>query len=159
MSPKMLYHGSMFRQDELMPSFKRTGKLVRWDQTENNQYLYATTDKEEAIGLGFSSAVEKVYRLDEYHSDDQGGISLKIPNKAVTLQNLMRLDVFLYTIAYRQSDGWVLNNNEYNNLKTEYKTQRTITVFEKLEKIDVRKWMKTKNIKLVNGKNTNLPGW
>ena len=59
MQPSVLYHGSLYKQNELMPGFKRSGKLVQWDGIENNTYLYATTDQLEAISLGLGSALEK----------------------------------------------------------------------------------------------------
>ena len=43
-----------------------TGVEVKWDKTESNKWLYATTMMGEAVALGFASVIEKKYRLDRY---------------------------------------------------------------------------------------------
>ena len=150
MKPDFIYHGSMYQSAELMPGFKRSGKLVKWDKVENNMYLYATTNKEEAISLGFASAVEKVYGLDEYHTGEDNSISLKIAKKGITLNHLSDLEIYVYTIPVKHDDEWVLNNNHHNNINTEYKTTKTIMDIGRMEKIDVKKWLDSKKVNLIN---------
>lgn len=150
MKPDFLYHGSMYLAAELMPGFKRSGVLVKWDKIESNKYLYATTDKEEAKSLGFASAIEKIYGLDEYHTLEDGSISMKLRDAGVSLKDLGSLDVYVYTIPNKDDDHWVLNNNHFNNIENEYKTDRAIMHIGEVEKLDVVEWIKSKKIKIIN---------
>lgn len=145
MLPSTLYHGSAFWTKELKPGFKHTGIEVRWDQTESNHFLYATTDREQAIVLGFASAVEKKFGLDHFQSVGKT-ILLDVPRQphgyTVKEEQLYQLEVWLYTIVPTARDGWALNRNAHNQLTNEYKTQNTVRGIRGVEKIDVREWLK-----------------
>ena len=138
--PKKLYHGSAYHQTELMPGFNRTGRLVEWDKTENNKFLYATTDEYSAIELGFASSIEKKFTLNRFKSAAKA-LLIETPDKSLTVAELNKLDVFLYTITVNEEDGWVKNSNRHNGILTEFKTGRTITSIDNCKKIDVKTWL------------------
>lgn len=119
--PDYLYHGSAFKQGELIPGFQRSGELVRWDGCETNEWLYAADDRDAAIMLGISSAIEKKYKLDRYHFS---GRTITIEaSEPVTLKDIHSLQVFLYTIKADVKDGWMANYNTTNGITGEFKTQ------------------------------------
>lgn len=150
-NPVFLFHGSTFLQKELMPGFKRSHIEVRWDINESNHFLYATSSKKEAIALGFGSAIEKHFNLKHYSSHGDT-IKLEIFGTLPTKQYLSNLSVFLYTIQYSIKDKWVLNNNEYNGMTTEYKTENTISDnINTVTKVNLNAWLKTKKIIFNNG--------
>lgn len=125
--PSLLYHGSMYKQTELMPGFKRSGKLVKWDVCESNDHLYATTDPDEAILLGIGSALEKTFETTRYSYDETKRL-LKITcgDHPVTVNDLWNLEVYQYRIHGSDQDQWGFNYNLQNGIRTEFKTQSTI---------------------------------
>ena len=125
--PMYLYHGSAFRQQELKPGFAHTGELVKWDNSEDNTWLYASDDKDEAILLGISSAIEKAFKLDRYQCDTKAKKITITVSDDITIQDIHKLHVVVYTIKAVNEDGWMANFNPANNIKGEYKTQRHIT--------------------------------
>jgi len=146
----ILYHGSGYNQNELMPGYKRSGKLVQWDETESNEWLYATTSKATAITLGFCSKIEKIYDVKRCVTH---GNEIKITfynNRVPSKSELERLQVYLYTIEF--DNNWVSNSNKHNKLTTEYKTKSTIrsTIISK-EQVDMKEWLKDKRITLISG--------
>ena len=145
--PKTLYHSSNYiATSVLKPGFEYTGKLVEWDEGESNKYLYATTDKEAAISLGFASAIEHTYLLDGFHTDGDK-IEIESPAKNLSLTDLQKLKVQLYTIKVEVGQDWIKNNNLTNHLDTEYKTDNHITNFSRQE-VNMVEWLKDKNIKI-----------
>lgn len=148
-----LYHGSGYKQTELMPGFKRSGVLVEWDQTESNKYLYATTDMDTAIGQGFASAVEKLFKMNRF-SEKGHEILIEIEgDKIPSLEELQSVNVYLYTIDVRSFDEWEKVNNAVNGLETEYKTQHTIKDgLHSVEKVDLKKWLGSRHVKIIRGK-------
>lgn len=160
----LLYHGSGFDQDELMPGFLRSGKLVKWDETESNEWLYTTTDKQEAISQAFASMIEKTYESTAY-STEGNRIRIVFPKEVTpSVAELKKLVLFLYTIRLEDSDGWVKNNNEHNQIKTEWKTQAIIDrhIVHK-EQIDLHAWLANKQLDLQAGGRADqvngAPGW
>lgn len=141
--PPYLYHGSAYKQDELMPGFNRSGKLTEWDGTENNTWLYTSDSKDAAILLGIASAIEKKFLLDGYHTDEkkkQITIEMSKDAEPISPQDIYDLDVYIYTLRADGDDGWHLNANPQNNIKGEYKTQLTIEGnILRTEKLDVKK--------------------
>lgn len=146
-----LYHGSGYWQEELMPGFKRSGKVVKWDETESNEWLYATPSKEEAIAQGLASLLEKAYQIDHYESNGSvitivvdGG---RMPTRNEILQNV----VWLYKIEQRDCDGWEFVGNMFNGIKEEYKTTATIPVtIDDVECIHMGQWMASKTLVIKN---------
>lgn len=146
MIPTALYHGSAYWAKDLKPGFERSGEIVRWDDTEDNTYLYATTEREKAIVLGFASAIEKKFGLDRFqHIGDR--LILDIPRQphgyTVGEDQLRELEVWLYEIIPHTRDGWRLNKNEHNNMQnTEYKTKSTIRSIRSVTLVDVKSWLR-----------------
>lgn len=141
--PGYLYHGSMYQQSELMPGFKRSGQLVKWDGCEDNTWLYATADREEATLLGISSAIEKQAGLKRYsHVAGSKVINIEFYENPMTVDQIYRLPVHLYTLKGDKSDGWMANFNATNGMVSEYKTQQTVTGgVVRTEAIDVRNFL------------------
>lgn len=139
-TPAFLYHGSMYRQNELMPGFKRSGNLVKWDKIEDNTWLYTSSSRDEAIMLGISSAIEKNFLLSRYRYDEKSKvIEITLDEGSLTVEQIYKLPVYLYSIKADPEDGWIENYNPVNGLKGEFKTQRTIDKnILHVETIDVR---------------------
>jgi hypothetical protein len=142
-TPKTLYHGSLYKQTELMPGFKRSGKLTVWDGVESNLNLYTTTEREEAILLGIGSALEKTFNTDRYRTIE-GDIWI-YSQQPITLEQIYDLEIYLYTIPFRVSDGWVKNNNPYNDIDTEWLTRKTIRQI-KVERVDLKTFLKGRGV-------------
>lgn len=144
-----LYHGSGFKQTELKPGFMHTGVEVKWDKTESNKWLYATTVMGEAVALGFASVIEKKYKLDRYQFKDDT-VTIAFTGVLPTIEELGKLDVYLYHIAW-EPGVWVQVNNRHNKLINEYKTQAVIPS-ERIvlrEKVDLKDWLSRKKVKIV----------
>jgi hypothetical protein len=141
--PAFLYHGSMYQQSELMPGFKRSGTLVKWDGCEDNTWLYSTSDREEAILLGISSAIEKNAGLKRYaHTAGSQVINLEFYENPMSMEQIYRLPIYLYTVAGDKHDGWMPNYNASNGMVSEYKTQQTVSGgVARCEAIDVRSFL------------------
>lgn len=151
-TPHLLYHGSRFEQPELMPGFLRSGELVKWDETESNEYLYTTTDKNTAYELGFASSLEKEFDIDRFHVHK--GVIIIQTQERITDKMLEQLPVFIYTIPFLREDCWHKNSNDHNGLDTEYKTKNTIDNIHSCEQLDVKKWLCNFEVKI--GKNFPL---
>lgn len=150
MLPATLYHASAYRHSELMPGYKRSGKLVRWDNVETNEWLYASTELETVKALGLASAIEKKYQLDRFLFNGNT-LTLHFPvHTSVSLNQIKKLDVWVYTIATQEEDGWIENKNPVNSLDTEWKTQATISSIIHVEKLNVEAWLKDKHLEIRN---------
>lgn len=148
--PVVLYHCSGYLTEPLMPGIRHTGVLVRWDGNESNKFLYAVTDKEAAVDMGFASAVEKHFLLDHFVSDNATlklTISVRRGQK-VTIDDLAKLDLYLYFITPKPEDGWIHNHNKRNHLVGEYKTQRDV-YGAKSQKVDLRRWLSKQHVEIV----------
>lgn len=139
-TPEFLYHGSLFKQAELMPGFKRTNKITRWDKTESNIFLYASSVENTAIELGFASAIEKLFAVSHFHSQN-GKIEIET-NDTVTRDELTNVVVYLYKIRFNPKEGWLKNDNKHNGLTTEYKTPLDVYDIVSCEQVDIAKWLK-----------------
>lgn len=144
MTNQYLYHGSMYNQKELMPGFKRSGVEVKWDKTESNHFLYATTERSIAENLGFASAIEKKFHLKSFHC--KGDTLVAESDLNLTMEDLASLEVHIYTIEIKPDDNWVKNNNEHNRMDSEYKTKNTIENIEKTEPLNIVEWLKNKKV-------------
>lgn len=152
--PELLYHGSLYKQTELMPGFKRSGKLTVWDGVESNLNLYVSSDKRKAELLGIGSAVEKEFDSNRFIEID-GDIWI-FTDKPVELEEFLKLTIYVYTIPFRESDKWVKNNNPYNNIDTEWTTRNTVRNI-KVESVDIRKVMEGKVVTFTTAPpDTNL---
>lgn len=142
-TPKVLYHGSLYKQNELMPGIKRSGELTVWDGVETNQNLYATTDPKAAALLGIGSAVEKTFDSDRFIENDGNiWIFTKTP---IDIDKFFEMNVYRYIIPVRDKDGWRKNDNPYNNIDTEWITRKTIHDV-KCEQLDIREIMRGREV-------------
>lgn len=141
-----LYHGSGYQQDELKPGFMHSGEVVRWDTTESNEWLYATTVMEEAIAQGFASVVEKHYRLVRFQSSGNDVI-LIVEGRLPTRKELEELAVFLYKIDW-DTRIWVRVDNPHNDMENEYKTKSIIraAMIDSCQPVCMKQWLSRKNV-------------
>jgi hypothetical protein len=149
-----LYHGSMYLNEDgmLMSGFLRSGKLVKWDKTETNEWLYVIDNTEAVEGLGVASAIEKVFATKRY-TEKGNDIRIECYNdgKIFTIDDISKLDVYIYEIEHNVHDGWEYVNNEHNGINDEMKTKKKIT-FDNFYKLDVTKWLKDKNVSIIQSK-------
>ena len=145
--PHLLYHGSAFNDEELMPGYKRTGILVEWDETESNKFLYATTSKKEAIKLGLASSIEKTFKLNKFKTEGDS-IFIVIEGNELSYAKLCKLPLYVYTIRTTDRDGWVANNNEHNNMSDEWKTDQTIRGLAAIEHVDIKEFFKDYRVEI-----------
>lgn len=149
--PPYLYHGSAYKQEELMPGFKRSGELVKWDGTESNEWLYSADDKTEAIMLGISSAIEKKFPLDRYSYDEKRKTLTIEVSGELQKKDILDLTVWVYTIKADSDDGWMANWNVRNGMNGEYKTQRTIDKnIVRCEHVNIAEVLRHTQIKIVS---------
>lgn len=140
MSKDIIYHGSAYESKNIQPGFNISKKLINWDDTEDNTYLYATKDKTEAIILGFFSAIEKRY----------GGVGFHHKGKDLTIDiegddpKLNPFNIYLYECELTKD--WEIVNNKVNTLQDEYKTKGIITPI-KCTKINILNWLKENHYK------------
>lgn len=147
--PDTLYHSSMYLQDELMPGFKRSGKLTEWDHVESNRFLYATTERDEALLQGFASAVEKTWNVHRFQARGSK-ITVHIEGPHPSVADVHGLTIYLYTIAFDEADGWQKNRNVFNGMLTEWKTLQTIQErIVQRETLDVKAWLETKRLEFI----------
>lgn len=147
-SPDRLYHGSAYKQDELKPGYHHTKKTTIWDKYESNVYLYASDDREAAMLLGISSAIEKRYELNRTKIDHSAKVlKLEFASTPASREDIFNLEVYLYTIKY-DPGVWVKNNNPFNNIVGEYKTKETITDIIYRQRLDVREVLKDWSISI-----------
>lgn len=156
-NPDTLYHSSMYLQDELMPGFKRSGKLVEWDHMESNRFLYATTEREQALVQGFASAVEKTWKVVNFQARGRR-ITVTIDGPHPSVADVHGLQIYLYTIRFDPIDGWQKNNNPFNGMLTEWVTQATIQAnIEQREALDVKHWLSSYRLEFIPHGNTRFP--
>lgn len=144
-----LYHGSAFKQTLLKPGIKHTGVRVVWDNnTESNEWLYASSSKRDAVILGFFSLIEKQFDGTEFNFE---GKKIAITAKQFDCSGLV---VYLYKLEY--TSDWVKVNNKYNHSTTEYKTQDYVVPLSVTE-IDIGEYLKRNGYRVIlNGKNLVL---
>ena len=147
--PLYLYHGSAFKQSELKPGYEHSKELVKWDRYESNDYLYATSDRDQAILLGISSAWEKKWDLKRVHIDhDRATVEAEFYEDKPAFKELRAVECWVYTLQYDQN-VWMRNRNPYNDIDTEYKTKRTIKRIIDINKIDTQKILERFDVKIL----------
>lgn len=163
--PLHLYHASGFLTDVLHPGIFYTGELQRWDEVESNEYLYATLFKDLCINLGISSAVDKKFMLNEFHTSENEKVLefvMDMNSPPLTYQQLFLMPVFLYQIKFVKSDGWVPVVNESTTPGSEWKTKKNITRFVKREQINVKRWLDSRTVIIRHPRyktQTRKPRW
>jgi hypothetical protein len=146
MLPNKLYHGSAhLAHAAIMPGFMHTHKLVEWDGTENNKFLYATSDRQTALDQAVASLLENRWSLVRFKSDGSR-IELWFDGEAVpTKEQLSAEKIWVYTIAPKPLHRWVKVNNKENNLDDEWKTAEVV-VFSARQEVSVGDWLKGEHI-------------
>lgn len=114
-----LYHGSRFLTAVLKPGFEYTGRVIKWDHTEDNTWLYASTSKEEAQLNALASSLEANYGA-THISFDSTQVSVG-STRRIREEEVRRIRVCVYTLLL--TPDWIKVNNEHNGSDTEYKTR------------------------------------
>ena len=144
-----LFHGSRFRQTELMPGFQRSGEMVRWDQTESNLWLYATSNQDEAVRQGLFAIFANAFDVKRCTSA-AGQLVIELYPQLATFGMeawLRQQSLFLYQLHAEDGGVWVKNDNAHNKLVTEWKTQATVKP-ESVDVIDIEAWLAKRNLKI-----------
>lgn len=143
-SPKLLYHGSMYRHDVLKPAFQITGELREWDEGQSNEWLYATPDINLAIEMGLASAVEQKWIVNRFHTDGpEITIELDVRSPPLSQHMLHRITVTLYTITFKLMDGWErVDNDEVN----EWRTKRAVSSIRARRIISMYEWLMDRSV-------------
>lgn len=118
-----LYHASIYRNDELKPGIHYTGKKIEWDETESNEWLYASKDRLEALGNALAAYLEKNHEVDRVSFDDSTFVVHS--DRDITEDQVRKAKIFLYTV---KTGNWTPVKNKVNGSTTEYKTKDTIVV-------------------------------
>lgn len=149
-----LFHGSGYRNNELKPGIHYTGKLVQWDKTESNEWLYASSCPKDATEQGFFSTIEKKYDVSRSRSSGSELI-IEFRDKVPTVQEIHNLPLFLYVIGF-DKDIWQKVNNQHNGLTTEYKTKEIIDGKHIItcDKIEVKRFLNGRNLKLISSRSS-----
>lgn len=128
----------------LKPGFFHTHELVRWDGTESNRYLYATTNHEVAIDQAVASLLEKRFKATRFRTNGNA-IDVWIENKGKEDPDLSGFSVWLYSIFTTPSQGWEKVNNAQNNLDDEWKTREFIG-FHRKEHRSLEAWLESRKV-------------
>ena len=155
-----LFHGSRFRQTELMPGFQRSGEMVRWDQTESNLWLYATTNQDEAVRQGLFAIFANAFDvkrcssapgqlvIELYPHQEAEKTALYAQLAAFGMAAWLRQQaLFLYQLHAEEGGVWEKNDNAHNQLDNEWKTQATVKPVS-VDVIDIEAWLAKRNLKI-----------
>ncbi len=146
--PEKLYHGAPFNNAILKPGIKYSKKLVKWDGTESNEFLYASSTKEEAIAMSFASLLEKKYKIEKFQVIKN---TIKVTsNDDIKKTDFQETKLYLYIIETTEGQNWIKVNNIHNRSDTEYKTKEDIDPdhFDK-EEINLSEWLEDKKIMFI----------
>lgn len=161
-----LYHGSAFKHSELKSGFAHTGELMNWDETESNKFLYASTVESDALDQAFASEVERRYQTLKFVSTEDGHVTVYLKDEKLPPRSeIESIVAYVYVIKYLVADGWTKNNNEHNNLATEWKTPSTVPAssIKKIKEVRVGEMLlKKKLLKFITPNKLTLetlPGW
>lgn len=142
----ILYHASSYDADVLMPGIYLAGELIKWDETESNEYLYACLDQQEAIAQGFFSGFSKVTYVKEIHSHDNT-VTVVCQDPRKLMRYAGQLIVYLYAISGNHE--WIAVDNKHNGMKGEYKTKSKVSTFLYKQSISYAEWSRNKKIKFL----------
>lgn len=145
MTPKLLFHGSRYLTDVLKPGIVYTGKEVRWDMTESNRWLYATTNHSDAISFAVMSILEHLGFGGAYHFHNNILSIEEEEPKDGYLSLLKNQTAYLYTIADPKAHGFFKVGNKFNGYTEEWKTTENVPVDEPLL-ISITEWAKKERI-------------
>lgn len=129
----ILFHGSSHKHAELKPGIQHTSKKIEWDETESNEFLYATNKQDDAIIFGLFSYIEQ----------NRGGQNFHMDNKKLSADcpafPLSEATVYLYSVL--DKGEWAPVGNKHNGYTREYKTQETVYPLS-VKKIDIAKHLR-----------------
>lgn len=152
----LLFHASFYFTQTLQPGFYASGIEVKWDETESNRFLYATTDRDEAIDQGFFSAMEKMGSVDRIHSSGNH-ITVDCDDPSELSKLMQKTSIHLYSLDASVSDQWVPVNNKRNGLLGEYKTSVRGVKYHSHELIHYGTWVRDK--KITYARRQHQPGF
>lgn len=143
-----LYHGSGYKHPELKPGIMHSGELQKWDKTESNEWLYATTLMEEAVAQGFASVIEKHWNLSRYQSHGDTVVVI-IDGPLPSQRELEALQVYLYKIDW-DTNLWAKVDNMHNGMTNEYKTKSVIgaKMIDSCTLVDLKGWLGGKKLEV-----------
>jgi hypothetical protein len=153
--PDVLWHGSAYKTEVLKPGFLWTRKLVEWEHGESNHYLYATTEREAAIALGFANAVKKAFRVSRCKFYGDRVIVIEAQH-SVSVFELLQLPIYLYEIRPEDDQSWVRNHNPRHPRESEFKTHLPIATV-RAEQIDLHAWLRNKDLNFRKATPSCLP--
>jgi len=136
-----------FKTDILKPAYKITGKEEKWDKTESNKFLYATTDIKEALELGFASSINQLFLLNRFQS--KANIFVVSTERISDKKSVLSLKFWQYSIKPNQNDGWQKVNNKFNNNSNEWKTLSDVVPISAIEIIG-KEYLKDKIVIFAN---------
>lgn len=149
MIPSILLHASAYHSSDLAPGFKRTHELVKWDDTESNEWLYAGVDRLDVLLQGYGGYMERAYN----------STRLQVNGRRVTVwfdelpEDVAPPTIYLYTVSPDESDGWVPVENKINTHFKEYKTKNTVH-YKKVEEVRMdAKWFTNQGFRLTHKQN------
>lgn len=145
MTPPLLFHGSRYLTNVLKPGIEYTGKEVRWDKTESNRWLYATTNQSDAISFAVMSILEHLGFGGGYHFHDNVLTIEEKEPKDGYLSLFKEQPTYLYTITDPKAHGFFKVGNEFNGYTEEWKTTKNVVVDEPLL-VRVAEWAKKERI-------------
>lgn len=147
MYPSILYHGSIFESKELKPSYLITKIKNQWDDTESNEYLYSTTDKNLAIMMGAAAECERMGAISVHTTENE---FKAVWENAYPRSVLHYTKIYIYTITNDPKDKWIKVNNKNNLTVDEYKTKSIISKDNfTVEELDFKQWAKSNNINII----------
>lgn len=129
-----LFHGSRFNHRVLSPAIKHTGTKVEWDDTESNEWLYATSEENDAVLFGLFSYIEQTSPIEGLHLD---GKEVTLDGEPVNLDGIV---IFVYTLD--KTDDWTLVNNDVNGYAEEYKTKSDVRPLH-VKRVNALKFLKS----------------
>ena len=137
----VLYHGSMWKRNDkrLFPGFYMSGELKKWDGTESNKFLYACTDKDEAIRQAVYAMLEGKFRVTGIQNE--GKKIVVTANDVVLPKDVLNETVYLYHIPVLGRDEWVKVNNAQNGLSNEWKTPNSVA-FTEMHHIHLKQFLR-----------------
>ena len=131
----VLFHGSSYKHDHLMPGFKHSGVLQRWDKTESNKFLYLSSDKSEAILNGLASGIARHWEIARIHWDESN-ITIYFYDEPPSLSEIEKM-VHVWCYTCKRVKSMKLVKNQFNGSMTEYKTKDDIIPLKREKVSDI----------------------
>lgn len=136
--PSRLYHGSQHAAEKGLKSSTSHGeKHTEWDNGLGNDFVYACTDRDTAVLMGWASYLESKFGMKSFHSDDKE-MTIRLVGVPKTALPDLYCDVYLHTVVPSVAHGWEKVDGK-NGLENEWRTKRAIPRRDyQIEKVDLR---------------------